>query len=125
MLGKPSALQAQYVNNLASGVSADQAWLVGYRFNKAKKAGTWQVQYDYRDQQRDSVVGAFAEGDAFNGGIGGRGHRVGFVYKLADNISGGLWYWYVDRARSVSTYGASNKADDEFQRIRAELIISF
>jgi len=125
LFGLPSGLHAQYVNNMASGVSADTAWLIGYRLNKAKKAGSWQFTYDYREAQRDSMVGAFAETDFINGGVGGRGHRIGWKYQFTDNIQGGLYYFLADRARSVSTYGASDKADDEYQRIRAEMVITF
>lgn len=128
MLGLPSGLYGQYVNNAASGVSADQGWLLGYRLNKAKKAGTWQISYDYRDQQRDSVLGAFAETDSFGGGIGGRSHCLSYTYKFTDNVAGSLGYWYADRAQSLSDdsgIGVSNKASDQMQRIRAELVISF
>jgi hypothetical protein len=71
------------------------------------------------------MVGAFAETDFINGGVGGRGHRIGWKYQFTDNIQGGLYYFLADRARSVSTYGASDKADDEYQRIRAEMVITF
>jgi hypothetical protein len=127
MFGLPSAIQAQYVNNLASGVSADTGWLAGVRLNKAKKAGTWQFTYDYREAQRDSVLGAFAETDFIDGGVGGRGHRFGYKYQFTDSISGGAYYFMSQRARSnSSTSGAgSNKADDDFRRLRAEMIISF
>lgn len=128
MFGLPSGLYTQYTNNMASGVSADQGWLVGYRLNKAKKAGTWQISYDYRDQQRDSVLGAFAETDSFGGGIGGRSHCLSYMYKFTDNIAGTLGYWYADRAQSLSHddgIGITNKASDQLQRVRAELIITF
>jgi hypothetical protein len=128
MFGLPSGLVGQFVSNTASGVTADRGWLIGYRWNKAQKAGTWQFIYDYRDMQRDAVLGAFTDADPFGGGIGGRSHRVGCLYKFKDNVSGGLYYWYAQRARSLSDdsgIGVSNKADDTMQRIRAEIVISF
>jgi len=121
----PSAIQGQYVNNVASGVSADTGWLLGLRLNKAKKAGTWQFTYDYREAQRNSVLGAFAETDFINGGVGGRGHRFGYRYQFTDSIYGGVYYYMSERARSVTTYGASDKADDDYRKIRAEMVISF
>jgi hypothetical protein len=127
MFDLPSAIQGQYVNNVASGVSADTGWLLGLRLNKAKKAGTWQFTYDYRETQRDSVLGAFAETDFIDGGVGGRGHRFGYRHQFTDSISGGVYYFMSERARSAgSTSGSgSNKADDDYRKIRAEMVISF
>jgi hypothetical protein len=54
---------------------------------------------------------AFAETYFINGGCGrARGHTFGWKYQFTDTIQGGLYYFFADRARSVSTYGASNKA---------------
>ncbi len=71
----------------------DFGWLVGCKLGKAKKPGTWEVKYDYREVQPDSVMGAFTDSDSFGGGTNGTGHRVGVTYAVAEHASLGATYF--------------------------------
>ena len=54
----------------------DFGWMVGFQLGKAKKPGSWQVRYDYRDLMPDAVLGALTDADFIGGGTNGSGHKI-------------------------------------------------
>lgn len=85
----PVKIYGEYLNNMASGVGEDTAWLVGVGA-KYKKFG---LDYNYRDMEADSVLGVLADGDF--GGPGGKGHKINAKYALLKNWSAALTYFRV------------------------------
>lgn len=91
----PLSLYGQYVKNgAARGVDEDQdqAWLVGF---VTKLVGV-KLDYNYRDVQRNGVVGGFTDSDFAAGFVGSRGHKLKAKYDLSKNFSVGATYFMAD-----------------------------
>ena len=113
----PAAVFGTYVNNIATSISEDTAWFIGAKYNKAKKPGSWEVSYNYRDVAKDAVVGGLNDSDFIGGGTDGKGHVFGFKYQLAKNVQAGLHYFMNEK-------NASSTSDD-FKMFQADLIFKF
>jgi uncharacterized coiled-coil protein SlyX len=113
--GMPVRLYGDWIKNNVAPSSHDTGWLVGLALNKAKKAGSWELSYDYRELESDATLGLFTDSDFIGGGTGGKGHRFGAVYQIADNI------------QSALTYFLDEKDPDEhdYDRLQADLIFKF
>ena len=113
----PVAVFGTYVNNIAAKTSEDTGWLSGTKFNKAKKPGSWEVSYNYRDVEEDAVVGGICDSDFVGGGTDGKGHVLGFKYQIAKNVQGGLSYFINEKN--------ANDTKDDFKLLQADLIFKF
>jgi hypothetical protein len=82
-------LYGQYVNNDDASNDQDTAWLAGV---KTKVYG-FAIDYNYRDVQRNSVVGAFTDSDFANGFTGSRGSKLKVSYELDKNFNLGATYF--------------------------------
>ena len=111
----PIAVFGNYVQNVAATTSEDTGWLVGCKFNKAKKPGSWELSYYYRDLEADAVIGVFSDSDFIGGGTDGKGHQFGGKYQLAKNLQAGLTYFLNERGEN----------DDNYRRLQADLIFKF
>lgn len=111
----PMAVYGNYVKNCAAVSSDDTGWLIGFKVNKAKDPGSWEASYDYRDLEKDAVLGAFSDSDFIGGGTNGKGHRFGFKYQLAKNWQFGLAYF-------LNKEGDGNT---DYRRLQADLIFKF
>ena len=111
----PVAVYASYVNNIAAKTSGDKAWLAGCKINKAKKPGSWEMSYDYRDVEKDSVFGVFSDSDFAGGGTDAKGHRIGFDYQVAKNVKAGITHFYNQRTDE----------DIDYNRTMLDLSIKF
>lgn len=115
----PVSVYGDYAMNTASGVSEDTGWLIGTSLNKCKDPGSWELSYDYRDLEKDAVVGAFSDSDFIGGGTDGKGHRFGITYQLAKNTQAGLSYFMNDK------YNTSTKKYDDYNRLQADIMVKF
>jgi hypothetical protein len=115
----PSALFANCVENTAASSSRNSGYLIGARLNKAKKPGSWQLGYNFRDVQSDAVFAGLTDSDFILGGTGGRGHKFGFKYQLAKNVQGGLTYFLVERDNRTGT------GDQDVRLFQADMIFKF
>ncbi|HXR01164.1 MAG TPA: putative porin [Pseudomonas sp.] len=88
-LAVPLSLYGQYVNNNATDSDEDTGWLTGV---KTKVFG-FGLDYNYRDVQRNAVVGAFTDSDFANGTTGSRGHKLAVSYDIDKNFSVGATYF--------------------------------
>jgi hypothetical protein len=113
----PAAVFGTYVNNTGASTSEDTAWLIGAKYNKAKKPGSWEVSYNYRDVEKDAVVGGLCDSDFVGGGTDGKGHVLGFKYQLAKNVQAGLSYFMNEK-------NASSTRDD-YKLLQADLVFKF
>ena len=109
-------------NGTISGNSYDTAYLVGGKINKIKDPGSWQFAYDYRDVDRDAVLGMFSDSDAFDGGttdgsgIGATSHRFNFAYQLARNVTGSITYY-------MSEIKNSGSLNTDYDRLMFDLVV--
>jgi len=118
MIGEvPAAIYGSYLRNMVAVNSGDTAWIVGTRYNEAKDLGSWEVSYNYRDVQRDAVVGGLNDSDFIGGGTDGNGHVFGFKYQLAKNVQAGVKYYLSEKNNSTS--------EDDYQLLQADLIFKF
>jgi len=88
----PLSIYGQYVNNDDASNDQDTAWLAGV---KTKIYG-FAVDYNYRDVQRNAVVGAFTDSDFANGFTGSRGSKLKVSYELDKNFALGATYFMAD-----------------------------
>jgi hypothetical protein len=107
----PVAVFGTYVENTAARTSADTGWLIGCKLNKAKEPGSWELRYNYRELEKDAVLGVFTDSDFIGGGTDGDGHEFGINYQLAKNLQAGMTYFLDDR-------GAN---DDDYRRLQFDL----
>ncbi len=88
-LAVPLAFYGQYVKNNDAVTDQDTAWLIGA---KSKVFGL-NLDYNYRDIQRNAVVGAFTDSDFANGTTGSRGHKMKVSYDIDKNFALGATYF--------------------------------
>jgi hypothetical protein len=105
-LAVPLAVYGQYVKNNATDSDADTGWLTGV---KTKVFG-FGLDYNYRDVQRNAVVGAFTDSDFANGTTASRGHKLSVSYDIDKNFSVGATY-FLTKADFVATDLAKRDAD--------------
>jgi hypothetical protein len=116
--GTPLSFHGSYVNNVGTESNKDSAWIIGTKFNKAKKPGSWEIFYDYRDLQADSVASILNDSDFAGGGTAARGHRFGVKYQLFKNVQGALTYFLAERDRSGGN-------DLDHKMLHADMIFKF
>lgn len=103
------------VNNDAD--EDDTGYLVGVKVGKAKDPGTFELDYNYRELERDAVVGAFSDSDSFGGGTDGKGHKVSGKYQIAKN-------WKFGAAYFINELGLDGESTD-YNRLQVDLIAKF
>jgi hypothetical protein len=119
----PIAVIGDYVKNDAAGASEDKGWLVGIKVGKTKKrAGTWEVGYNYRDVEADAVLGALSASDT------GQGsdievHKVFAGVMLTRCMKVRVTYY-------KSEIGQSRPPDvedweNDYERVQVDLILTF
>ena len=75
----------------------DNAWRAGLKLGSAKKAGQWELSYEYRVMEADSTYDQLSESDfgaikgsSFEGGTNIKGHIIKARYNIYDNWQAGL-----------------------------------
>ncbi|MBM4102959.1 MAG: DUF3373 family protein [Planctomycetes bacterium] len=117
--GLPVGIYGDYVVNTASSVQEDTGWLIGTTLNKCKDPGSWEFSYDYRDLEKDAVIGTFSDSDFIGGGTNGKGHRFGVTYQLAKNTQAGVSYFMNDK------YNTTTKNYDNYNRLQLDVMVKF
>ena len=100
----PLSLYGQYVHNAATDSDQDNAWLVGFK----SKLNAFSLDYNYRDIQRNAVVGAFTDSDFANGTTGSRGHKIKLGYEIDKNFGLGVTYFLTKADYATSTQKDAN-----------------
>jgi hypothetical protein len=110
----PLSLYGQYVVNDDSNDGEDTAWLAGL------KTGFYglKLDYNYRDVQRNAVVGAFTDSDFALGTTGSRGHKFKVGYDIDKNFSIGATYFM---ANADYVTDARRDADADVLQLDAEV----
>jgi hypothetical protein len=116
--GLPLSVYASYVNNAGTDSDADTAWIVGTKLGKAKKRGSWEVGYNYRDTEADAVSPTLSDSDFIGGGVDGRGHEFKAKYQLHKNVQAALTYILAERDRAAGD-------DLDYDRLMLDLIFKF
>ncbi|WP_414158737.1 putative porin [Pseudomonas sp. BNK-45] len=103
-LPMPLSFYGQYVKNNDAVNDQDTAWLLGA---KSKVFG-FNLDYNYRDVQRNAVVGAFTDSDFANGTTGSRGHKFKVGYDIDKNFALGATYFLTKADYSSRTQRDAN-----------------
>jgi hypothetical protein len=115
-LGLPLALYGQYIVNDDSTDDQDTAWLAGV---KTKVFG-FGLDYNYRDTQRNAVVGAFTDSDFANGTTGSRGHKIKVGYEIDKNFSVGATYFL-----TKADYAVASQRDADANTLQLDVEAKF
>ena len=110
----PISVYGNFVKNTTAN-KHDQGYLIGTVLNKAKKPGSWQAGYEYRDLEADAVVGTFTDSDFIGGGTNGKGHKIIGAYQLAKNLQAAVTYF-------VNEYGNDNT---DYNRLQLDIKLKF
>ena len=113
----PVSVFGHFVTN-GDADSLESGWLVGFTAGSAKKAGQWEVRYNYRELKRDAVLGAFTDSDFRGGGTDAKGHEIGGELALATNMWFGATYF-------VNELGISADETEDFNRLQLDLQLKF
>jgi hypothetical protein len=113
--GLPISLFFDYVINTVADDN-DTGYLVGFKVNKAKKPGSWDFRYNYREIEADAVFGALSDSDFRGGGTDGKGHELNFGYQLAKG-------WKLAASYFINQKDLEKKYD--FDRIMVDLKFKF
>jgi len=113
----PITIMADYVTNTAAD-SLKNGWLAGVSVGKAKKPGSWDFRYIYRNLEKDAVVGAFSDSDFRGGGTDAKGHEIGGSYQLMDNTALAVTYFN-------NQIGLEADDETDFQRWQIDLKFKF
>ncbi|MHA6137978.1 putative porin [Pseudomonas mohnii] len=115
-LPMPLSLYGQIVNNDDASNDQDTGWLAGV---KTKVYG-FGVDYNYRDVQRNAVVGAFTDSDFANGYTGSRGSKLKVSYDLDKNFTLGATYFMAN-----SDYTNANLKDSDINTLQLDAEAKF
>ncbi|HPQ39628.1 MAG TPA: putative porin [bacterium] len=112
----PFGLYGHYVvNNEAD--EDDTGYQFGFSLGKVKDPMSWQLQYSYKEIERDAVVGAFTDSDFIGGGTDGKGHEIQFGLGLAKHTSLGVSYF-------LNEIGLEGESRD-YDRLMIDLVFKF
>ena len=104
----PTTVYGSYVKNTSANTSEDTGWLIGATFNKAKDPGSWELGYNYRDVEKDAVLGVLTDSDFIGGGTDGKGHMFSGKYQLTKNIQAVLTYFLTKKGASEGRLSPAN-----------------
>lgn len=113
----PLAVYGQYVKNADASTDQDVAWLAGA---KTKVFDKWSLDYNYRDVQRNAVVGAFTDSDFGGGFTGARGHKFKVSYDIDKNFALGATYFMAESDTYVTA-----KRDADVDTLQMDLEAKF
>ena len=112
----PVTMMGDYVTNTAVDNDCN-GWLVGIRIGKAKKTGSWSCRYNYREVEKDAVIGMYADSDFRGGGTDAKGHEIGGVFQIAKNSAFKATYF-------MNKIGL-NQNESDFKRLQVDLQLKF
>lgn len=136
-IGKiPLTLFGDYVINTSADDTmfdtdkGDTGWALGLSLGKCVAPKSWALRYEYRNVERNAVVGAFSDSDFGGGGTNASGHILGAEYMLMSNVKLGATYFYnelegSDWLRQLNVWGGREKIDGPYQRFQLDFNVKF
>ena len=113
----PVILFADYVTNTAAN-DEDTGWSVGFKVGKAKKPGSWQFKYLYKDVEQDAVFGTFTDSDFGGGGTDAEGHEFALAYQVAKN-------WQVAGTLFLNDVDVEKKPEEDYTKLQLDVKFNF
>jgi len=115
VIDRPALIFVDFVTNQQAETD-HQGYLVGAVLGRVEKSGSWQVHYNYREIQKDAVVGALTDSDFRGGGTDGKGHEIGFGCQLSGQST-------LAMSAFINDLGLENSVS--YTRLQADLIFKF
>ncbi len=116
VLGTPTTLFYEHVNNTASGVDQDEAWEVGVKAGKIKDFGDWQAKALYRETETDAVFSAWNDSDFHGAGTNSKGVELGLKVGLHKGVVFSLSQFFTEE---------ESGANERHELTHADLVLSF
>ena len=113
----PFSVYGDYVEN-DDADDLETGYIAGVKFGKAKKKGSWQLQYQYEDLEADATLGLLTDSDFMGGGTDGEGHKFSGKYAIDKKWTIGATYF--DGSRGVDL---GNDAD--YQRLMLDTVFKY
>jgi polyhydroxyalkanoate synthesis regulator phasin len=89
-------LFGQFVSSDAD--NDNKGWLVGFNFGrKVKKFADWQLKYNYRYLEKDSVLDVLPDSDFYGGKTNAKGHEIAFNFGLAKKVIFSIDYYHTQK----------------------------
>ncbi len=99
----------------------NKAWSLGSKMGGINKKGDWELGYQYKWIEADSVVGNFSDSDFGPGYNDHRGSVFKATYALADSVTIGAAAFLVNNLSK----GTGSVVDEETRRFQVDLIYKF
>lgn len=112
----PVKLYGQYAVNTEAD-DDDTGYLAGLTIGQAKDPKTFEFTYNYRDLEKDAVLGAFTDSDHAGGGTDNRGHKFQVKYQFLKNWQGAVTYFLDEKKVSSDPI--------DYNRLQVDLVASF
>ena len=109
LFGMAITLYGDYVEN-DDADDLETGYIAGVKLGKAKKRGSWQLQYQYEDLEADATLGLITDSDFMGGGTDGEGHKFSGKYMLDDK-------WYLGATYFDGNRGVDLGNDADYQRL--------
>lgn len=113
----PVTVMGDFVTNTAAD-SLNTGWLVGIKIGKTKNPGSWALRYNYRNVEKDAVLGMYTDSDFRGGGTDAKGHEVGGSVVLSDNTFFNVTYFN-------NQTGLEDATQKDFTRLQVDLQLKF
>lgn len=104
-----------YVQNIQAD-SLDKGWLIGGSMTYGDGKGHFKVRANWRELEKNAVVGVFTDSDFRGGGTDGKGLEANVEYGLSDKVNLGISYFR--NSKGV-------EEDLEYNRAQADLKLKF
>lgn len=85
-LGAPLVIYGEAAQNTKAD-DYKSAWNAGLKYGKLKDLDSWAISSDYREVQKDAVIGVLTDSDSSDGGADIRSHRTTFGYQWLENAT--------------------------------------
>ena len=113
----PLNVYGEYVKNSAAD-EFDSGYIAGVKLGKAKKPGSWQLQYQYEDLEADAVLGLYTDSDFAGGGSDGKGSKFAAKYAIDSQWSFAATYFYNKR-------GVDLGDNEDYKRLQLDTLFKY
>jgi hypothetical protein len=92
----PLTVFGDYVLNTEAD-DDNTGWLLGFMLGKCKEPRSWEFRYNYRELEKDAVIGVWTDSDFMDGGTDGKGHEFEFGYQATKRLNLKASYFLNDK----------------------------
>jgi hypothetical protein len=111
----PLELYGDYVTNTEVSKNSD-GWILGINIGKLDKLYSWNLRYNYRNLEKEAVIGVFTDSDFGGGGTNAEGHEVGIAVLIDEHLKGSVTYF-------INTIDLD--LEKKYRRLQVDLIFKF